>query len=1206
MADESALESTTRPGSHSGTLPPRRASLAASSGNSSGSRSPEPAVANGQSRNGHLRNGSSHARRTGFKHVDVRQSAAGEADEEVDFDGQDDDVGEEEEESFADWLERYRIGCAGPSDRTPVPPPSIRAILEGRTPDDPLVASPRMCESPSQSSIRTTSTARTSASSLPSLSAITAATLLDFYRRKGHFPAPPGPFEEERLRLAHKYGLDQPVRRQAIDRTCALAKAYFKTKTVVISLTFDDHQVLGAEKGWGGEEPGLEVPPRPLTMEPAFCTHAMLSSYKDPKAVFIVGDADRDWRFKGNPYSVGNGGGVAFYAAANVNLPVPDHTRKHHWEDRPLPATLASGAVCLIDPIPRAPESFSAEDRQVLTGFADMISLEFQRGYEQRRREQESQQSDFIGRFLRQALVLPAQPYEARVARGADDAEGESAVVMTAARQIRRLTHAGSAAILDLRAFKAKDRPMLRHASNSEPFTHPEGDDDSYQAHVNRPGFSRSSTLRSLRRQRSSTTPSPATWVSDLDQRGFVTVLSSDGDLDWVAIEEESDRIANATDATLQAYYAVRFLVLPKLLHPQIDQADQCLPCAQHSAASPEESTVDASAFVNAGLLDASKAGASIAVPVFDDDGSPILLIMLTSGEKWFTFESVDRQFVSSVGAIVVGSMLRQRALEADQAKLRFVGHVSHELRTPLHGCTSQIDLIREFASPQELRKLAPLLDAADVCLESLSDVLNDTLDFSKLTNTAALSPTEVAAQQMRALIPTDLQSLVEGVTKSVWVRKRRVDVVSVDVEHRDEPPVEQDKVDLILEVEERESGWRAMADVGGLKRCLLNVVGNSLKFTHAGSVKITLRDAGVIPSAPPLRYSPPLEEEVERRLVTFTITDSGIGMTDDFVRDRKYLTPFVQADPFVSGAGLGLSIVDSIIRRMGGKLEVTSRLGVGTTIILSLPLDVIVSSSAKHFVHPNDSPGRTIVRNISAELAQMLPARSHDEPTQLSTMDFETAVHTTQESLRSTSTSKRPLRPVLARQASERADQEALVVDVAKLTFSNAVTTPSANLVPMRDPLQPASPTSKAASKPEGERRKVRVLIAEDNPISRNILIKLLTGKGIPFSAAEDGQEALEAFEAGEGSYNLFLADVQMPRLDGIAASKAIRKVEAERGWPHCHIIALTGLSNEADMQKTVGKEGPFDSWLVKGGKSLRAILDAVYALQERLDAEE
>ena len=511
-----------------------------------------------------------------------RESDGDEAEEEA--------AAQDEEESFVDWLERYRVGTAGPSDRAPAPPSSIRAILEGRAPDDPLVASPGLSESPSRSSVRScSSTTRTSTSSLPSMSAITAATLLDFYRKKGHFPAPPGPFEEERLRLAHKYGLDQPVRRLAIDRICAIAKAYFKTKTVVISLTFDDHQVLGAEKGWGGEEPGLDVPPRPLTLEPAFCTvrssrqefmvlrrkfshhfsppgqHAMLASYRDPKAVFLVGNADRDWRFQGSPYSVGNGGGVAFYAAANVNLPVAKQRSGPRQAgvartERTLPETLASGAVCLIDPVPRSPESFSAEDREILTDFADMISLEFQRGYEQRRREQEAQQADFVGRFLRQALVLPAQPYEAQT--GSRDKQFSSGdVYRTAVREIRKLTHAGSAAILDLRAFQAKKPPaVLPITDKFGVMVTSEDDDAASDSHGTRPGFSRASTVRGRRRQRSSNTLSPESWVSNLDDRGYVTVLSSDGDVDWARSEEDADALASATDATLQTYYAVSLM----------------------------------------------------------------------------------------------------------------------------------------------------------------------------------------------------------------------------------------------------------------------------------------------------------------------------------------------------------------------------------------------------------------------------------------------------------------------------------------------------------------------------------------------------------------------------------------------------------------------------------------------------------------------
>lgn len=323
-------------------------------------------------------------------------------------------------------------------------------------------------------------------------------------------------------------------------------------------------------------------------------------------------------------------------------------------------------------------------------------------------------------------------------------------------------------------------------------------------------------------------------------------------------------------------------------------------------ASSPETSYVDAAPFVDAGLLPPTLASSSACIPVFDTDGSPVVLIVLTSGERWFTFEPTDRRFAGSVGAIVVGSLLRQRALEADMAKLRFVSHVSHELRTPLHGCNSQIELIREFASPEELRKLAPLLDTADVCLESLSDVLNDTLDFSKLSQTLSTSAEEQAEYRRRAFVVSALDQLVEGVTKSTWVRKQRVDAVTADLAKVDEG---DKKVDLVLELEDRAGGWQAMIDVGGLKRVLLNLVGNALKFTVAGEVKISLKEVGKLPSPPP---STPGAHPLERRLVAITVRDTGIGMTDDFIRTRKYLVPFVQADPFKSGAGLGLSSASS------------------------------------------------------------------------------------------------------------------------------------------------------------------------------------------------------------------------------------------------------------------------------------------------------
>ena len=78
------------------------------------------------------------------------------------------------------------------------------------------------------------------------------------------------------------------------------------------------------------------------------------------------------------------------------------------------------------------------------------------------------------------------------------------------------------------------------------------------------------------------------------------------------------------------------------------------------------------------------------------------------------------------------------------------------------------------------------------------------------------------------------------------------------------------------------------------------------------------------------------------------------------------------------------------------------------------------------------------------------------------------------------------------------------------------------------------------------------------------------------------------------------------MPRMDGIEASTQIRRFEAERRWDPLRIIALTGLSNDAEMQKALGQNGPVDEWVVKGGRSLRIILEEVAKMQRDLEAGE
>ncbi|GAA6060415.1 hypothetical protein JCM10212_002183 [Sporobolomyces blumeae] len=1285
----------------------------------------------------------------------------------------------DETQSFLDWLAQYSVGRIGPADVAPAPPPCIvdilrdigddsehasparrrsrsssRASASGSTstrstesvPPSPVPPAPP-CDGPisfsftlSHGSHRDSDNASTASSmsfANPAVSDEVAAGILRQYRETGMFPAPPGPWEQERLMLAHKYGLDQSVRRRAIDRICALAKTYFKTKMVVVSLTMDDQQLLGAERGFAtGPEPGLDDPLTPLSIEPAFCTHAMAASYKDPNTVFVVADANKDWRFKRNPYATRNGGGVSFYAAANVNLPVGPDARK-----RGLPETLASGALCLMDPTKQLknPSDFSDEDRAVLTDLAEMIAREFQLGFEQRRREAEAKQSEFLGSFLQQALVLPCQPDFLRpidTSPGSsqsssprttnletvNEAEGEPttrnmedhpfdfsstpdlswrkhgssrpaaasqpneshaphhsstdptlgpSLFHVAATNLVNLTRARSCAILDLRGFRSTyyraEASVLRSSVSLSPTaaTSPRVPTSPSSLHEARraPG-----TPGSRKR-----TESYGVGVGRAS-RGKIGLLADVGDVDWTRIVKRSSKLVRNRSELIQDGGEgldgdeEDEQIKEDALTLAVEETLHMYSAMPHSEV---ESLGFSGAFSAFEILPASTSD-TVCVPVFDVDGSPALMIVMSSTEKWFRFEPPDRRFAQSIGAIIIGALLRERAQDSDRAKLAFISQVSHELRTPLHGINSQLELIREFSSPPELRKLSPLLDVADVCLESLSDVLNDTLDFSKLSNN---SMQESASLQLRSLTETDLASLVEGVMMSTWVKKRRTDLATLDlgsvpIDGRT-PLKETGAVDLILEVSEKDNGWEVMTDVPGLKRVLLNIVGNALKFTKTGHVRVTLRylgdDTATSPASPrsPIRPQLAPDKHSYRGYVAIIVQDTGVGMSADFLRDGQMFVPFKQADPFASGAGLGLSICDSIVKRMDGRIDVSSQVNVGTEIAVSLPLDFVTPAPTSGFPFTpaarERTGGPTTRRVISDELNKLLGSGPPELPSTIvsthASSRMSSVVHTPQTpgtpgDVRPTArdiafsdavaavqaSMSTPLgSPVLERRepnlAAAVATQDDLAIEAAKLALTTSHGIES-TMLPMISPVAVAEQAMAACRKvteqahaaalnnapstvePEivkrrvDERRKAsvapdcHVLCADDNPVARNILIKLFTGKGVEFSAAEDGQQAVDMYIAGGGKIPVAFLDIQMPNKDGLEAAHEIRQIERERGWHPCRIIALTGLSNEADMAKALGPEGSIDKWLVKGGKSLRIIMDEVVEMQRELEA--
>lgn len=230
---------------------------------------------------------------------------------------------------------------------------------------------------------------------------------------------------------------------------------------------------------------------------------------------------------------------------------------------------------------------------------------------------------------------------------------------------------------------------------------------------------------------------------------------------------------------------------------------------------------------------------AIVAVPVFDHEGEPAIYVVVGSRKQHFQYETTDQRFVQSVGALLVAGMLQERILAADKAKQAFLSQVSHgasfllspprylvslvpltlaltpphltELRTPMFAIGSQLELIRTMTEPSALASIDPLLDVAEICLTSLREVLDDTLDVSKLNN---------GSQSVASLVEVDLESLVIDVVKSCWHKAKRLAALrSGDEGQSNSSAVE--KVDVMLRTS-LPPGVRAKVDVGGLKRCVL------------------------------------------------------------------------------------------------------------------------------------------------------------------------------------------------------------------------------------------------------------------------------------------------------------------------------------------------------------------------------------------------
>ncbi|KAJ6577377.1 hypothetical protein B0H19DRAFT_1119550 [Mycena capillaripes] len=314
----------------------------------------------------------------------------------------------------------------------------------------------------------------------------------------------------------------------------------------------------------------------------------------------------------------------------------------------------------------------------------------------------------------------------------------------------------------------------------------------------------------------------------------------------------------------------------------------------------------------------------ALVVPIYNIDKRPFaLLCAWNASEQSKRFlEGHELSYLRAIGVIILSAVLKRRMILADKAKSLFISNISHELRTPLHGILAAAELLGD--SPLNHSQLS-FLETVQACGTSLVETVNHVLDFTKLSGNSKAGGVENVIVRTRV----DLMQLIEEAVDGCWIGHRARTAIMGDtgIGSVYSPPEEsasvKQLVETVVDIGWRKGGWSLKCEKGGIRRVLMNVFGNSLKFTTNGYVHVILRE---LP-----RSSDDAPDETKIELV---VLDTGKGISENF-RKNQLFHPFSQENPLQTGTGLGLAIVNSIVKSdsVNGKVDVWSEEGVGTEI---------------------------------------------------------------------------------------------------------------------------------------------------------------------------------------------------------------------------------------------------------------------------------